>query len=161
MARAALDPHSVKQAKQRAFRLISTRERSSKELYDRLLKAGFSQDTALETLRLCKGYGYVDDKRFAEAFVRSKISARWGSTRIRRELAKHGIDPDEAISSDELFSEEQEYRRAFEAIARRPTHAKDPYRSLLNRLISKGYPAQVAYRAVNDYLNDRLVGGYD
>lgn len=82
-------------AAQIAYRLLSIRLRSRRELVDRLRRRGISEGTINAVMRELEHAGLVDDRRFAEAWVRSRIALRpSGVVRLRYELVAKGVPKD-------------------------------------------------------------------
>ncbi len=57
------------EARKKALSLLEIRDRTSKELRERLLRCGYSQEEAEDALRYAASYGYVDDRRYAENYI--------------------------------------------------------------------------------------------
>ncbi len=87
--------------------LLSRREHSAKELRHKLELRSFEPghiDAALEYLT---SKGLLNEQRFVECYVHSRIQRGYGSVRIRAELRERGVDsadwsPDEGIDWFEL-----------------------------------------------------------
>lgn len=76
-----------------ALRLIEFRDRTEKEIRDKLLDKGYDENQADEEIEFLKNYGYVNDLRYAERFTSDAINLKkWGKIRIRTELLRKGID---------------------------------------------------------------------
>jgi regulatory protein len=72
---------------------LSRKDYTRAELSAKLSKAGFAPAAVAATLDRLEGLGYVNDGRYAEAFVKFKAGARGhGEYRIRRELERRGVD---------------------------------------------------------------------
>lgn len=127
-------------------RLVSVSERSTKGLRERLDRDGFSPESIEEALGRAVSYGIVDDRRYAEAYVRSKLRAGKGRRGIESELRDLGIDPDEIDEWTESESED-EVARALELLNRKPPTAKNKRDAAYRRLVSKGYSASAAQSA--------------
>ena len=79
-----------------ALRILQYRFNSEAELRRKLRAKKFENaaiDGAIERLRREK---WLDDTRFAGAFVRSRVNKRIGRLRIRRELQAAGVDAEAA-----------------------------------------------------------------
>ena len=91
-----------------AVSLLSRRDHSEKELTDKLRLKGYAQG-AHEAVSKLREQGYIDDGRFAAAYVRELVNVKkYGKKRIEQELYKKGIDREtirEAIENTE-FSDE-------------------------------------------------------
>lgn len=64
------------QVREKALELLSFREHSRKELFDKLISRRYPRDIVSDVVdRLCRNT-IVDDRRFAELFVRSKVMSK-------------------------------------------------------------------------------------
>lgn len=140
-------------------RLLNVRDRCSKELLDRLVRDGFSEQAAQDALARALKCGLVDDARFADALVRSRLAQGRGSEGIRRELDGFGIDA-EAIESFAALVDgdmrEREVSRAMDLLVRKPPRSKNPRASAYRRLIAKGYSCEVALTASRSWWESQL-----
>lgn len=92
--------------RERALRCLAQREHSRAELARKLAGHGSDAEIA-EIIDRMGELGLQSDRRFAEAWVRSK-AGRFGAARMRNELARRGIDRelvDEALSGECVESE--------------------------------------------------------
>ncbi len=81
------------------LRLVAFRDRTEKEIRDRLKEKKYGEDEIDDEISFLKDYGYINDLRFAEHFTHDAINLKkWGKIRIRMELVKKGIDRDVADS---------------------------------------------------------------
>lgn len=126
-------------------RLASVSERSSKGLRKRLARDGFSGDAVEAALDRAISYGIVDDLRYAEAYVRTKMASGKGRLGIEAELRDLGIDADEVCSWHDCADDEVE--RALGVLAKRPPTAKNKREAAYRRLVSKGYGSSTAQTA--------------
>jgi regulatory protein len=95
-----------------AFRLISFRTRTAKELRLKLIEKGFNDEAIAGIIEKLILDGYINHKEYAEQFVRDAIQLKKkGLKWVRFELAHRGIEQtiiDEAISRvDHSFEIEQ------------------------------------------------------
>jgi len=80
-------------ARDKATRFLAYRARSEKEVRDKLDGEGYPDEVIDRVVELLQGYGYIDDRKFAEAFVEDKIChAGCGKARLARELREKGIE---------------------------------------------------------------------
>lgn len=92
-----------------AFNYLSYSDRFSREVVQRLKKEGFTKEEIDYTLEKLRSYGYLDDKKTAEEFIRAKIRKGWGSEKIKFELIRRGMGEEEAESIiKEIFQEVDE-----------------------------------------------------
>ncbi len=76
-----------------AIGLLARREYSRAELQQKLLRKG-SVEQVESVLDRLQNDGYQSDKRFAEVFIRNRISQGHGEIKIRYELRQKGITDD-------------------------------------------------------------------
>jgi regulatory protein len=90
-----------------ALRLLTTRDRSERELAERLRRKGFDEPDCRETVARCRELGYLDDARFARGRARQLMeSGRAVGKRLLLDLQQHGID--ETLARETLSELEQE-----------------------------------------------------
>lgn len=95
-------------ARDYAVKILTIHDRSEKELTDKLLKKGYSEEDTEEAVEFCKEYGYIDDERYAAHFVHDASEIKkFGAVRIRNELRMKGIAP-ETIEEAMLALENEE-----------------------------------------------------
>lgn len=103
-------------AVERLESLCARSEQASGELRRKLRQWGISESKADEIIDSLIDRRFVDDERFAGAFVRDKIRfARWGRRKIRQALYQKGI-ASEIISKVLAEIDEDEYESVLAAI---------------------------------------------
>ena len=138
----------------RVLKLLGVRERSVHELRERLLQEGFEDEAIEEALVRAQACGALDDRRFAQAYIRGKLHVRWGRERIERELMSYGVDVQtlSGYPSEFFFTNDDdddvEVQRAVQELERLRSTAKDQHEARWRRLRSKGYSAAVIQAAV-------------
>lgn len=131
----------------RVVDLISRRDYSKHELSEKLRMDGYPTNCFEQAVsRACEG-GLVDDCRFAEAYVRSKLSCGWGLRKIERSLKEKGIEPDDVEGWPDAFLDgETELDRARALVSTRRVPAKNAFEKTARFLASRGYSSSVAYK---------------
>jgi regulatory protein len=80
-------------AREAALSLLAHRARARAELRRRLRRKDFADDVIDETLAWLDERGYIDDRAFAESFVRDRLNLRpRGRLGLIQELRKKGVD---------------------------------------------------------------------
>ncbi|MEQ3362639.1 regulatory protein RecX [Raoultibacter massiliensis] len=143
-AREALGDEAF-EAYKKIQRLASVSERSTKALRERLAKDGYAPEAVDEAIERAVSYGIVDDRRYAEAYVRTKLRAGKGRRGIESDLRDLGIDPEEI--GEWCESDDDEVSRALVVLEKRPPTAKNKRDAAYRRLISKGYSSSAAQSA--------------
>ena len=129
--------------------LLNVRDRSEHGLRERLQRDGYTIEETDEAIARAKEYGFVNDARYAEVLVRSRIAQGKGSAGIERELKAEGIDvyivsgwPEEFIPDGN-----EEIDRAIALLERKPPRSKNLRDGAYRKLIGKGYSSSVASAA--------------
>jgi len=97
---------SPRDARIAAMRLLTRREHSSQELKQKLIYKGFNSTLVDNLLRDLRQEGLLSDKRFAESYMRSRISRGYGPVRIKQELRLRGTS-EEIIEATVVEGDEQ------------------------------------------------------
>lgn len=138
----------LRRALKKVERLCAVREQASAPLKRRLVADGFSEESAEEAVACAVRWGYVDDARYADALVRSRLAAGKGCVGIARELSEAGIDPSSVASLlDAEADDDAESERALALLRRKPPRAKNAREAAYRRLVQKGFSSSTAARA--------------
>ncbi len=123
-----------------AFLLLKYRQRSEKEIRERLSRKKFSDETIRETIVFLKEKKFIDDNLFARAWLSERLQKAFGPRRLVRELKLKGIE--KQVIENNLREVKESYNEL--EIARELAAGK------LNRL--RGLDFQIAKRRVYGYL---------
>ena len=74
-----------------AARALQHRDRSRRDLEERLARAGIDVDARKDALETLERVGYLDDERFAGARAEALAGRGYGDAWIRHDLAGHGV----------------------------------------------------------------------
>ncbi|MBQ2888948.1 MAG: regulatory protein RecX [Clostridia bacterium] len=78
-----------------ALKLITFRDRTRKELRDKLTQKGYDENTIEDVIAFLEEYGYINDFKYAQHFINDCVNLKkWGKIRIRSELLKRGVKRD-------------------------------------------------------------------
>jgi regulatory protein len=81
-----------KRAKEQAFRYLSNRDHSEKELKQKLKRKGFSDQAIDKVIPDLKNLQFLNDKKFAELFARNRILQKpIGQRQLEFDLKQKGI----------------------------------------------------------------------
>ena len=143
---------------ERAFRKIErlacSREQASEALRRRLAREGFDEAAIEAALSRALACGLVDDRRYADVLVRSRLSQGRGKRGIAAELADLGIDPDCVVALDDPAGsgdDASEVERALAVLDRKPPRSKNRRDAAYRRLVQKGFGASVASTAARQW----------
>lgn len=135
---------------QYALRSLGRRMQSRAELERKLLARTTPEVARLVLARLLE-WGYLDDRAFAEAFVRSRRE-RWGALRLRAELARRGVD--ERIVGEMLAESEEgegEVARALALLGKSVWRHKGEHARMVRFLLARGFALSVAVEAAQRF----------
>ena len=139
-----------------ALKFLAYRQRSKKEIIDKLAEKGFEDKFIENTLVYLKNYDLVDDLEFARSFAKDKINLnKQGPQKIKYELYKKGISKE--IIEKVLDEDDNEYNRALELAKKKlPSYKNDDrnaiYRKLGGFLQRRGY----SYECVSKVLKELI-----
>ncbi len=89
---------------EKAASFCAYQERSERDLKNRLYKWNVTDEKADAIIEQLKEENFLDNKRFAHAFVRGRFKLKkWGRIKIRYSLFQHGIPGD--IIDEALFEQ--------------------------------------------------------
>ena len=91
-----------------ALSKLNYRMRSKAELTKALAELEYDSEEISKTIEELETFGYIDDRRFAEEFIRSSARKNWSSSRILRALREKGITKDMAEEAMDLHLDEEE-----------------------------------------------------
>lgn len=142
-----------------AMRYLERRSRTEKELRDKLAQRKVEPDTIDVVIERLRGYGYINDQKFASDFQRVRDDYKpMGIFRLKQELSIKGVAKDitEGLSSDR----EKEYRLARTAAETRlrqyyPLEKEVFYRRMLNFLMRRGFDYATSQRVTSELLEAR------
>ncbi len=143
------------------YRYCAYQERSQYEVMMRLKEMPVSQNMIERVIIHLREEDFINDERFAKAFVRGKFNHKnWGRNKIRFELKKRHI-PDLLIEIGMHEIDEEEYEQTL----RRILHKKDKLirekdirkrrEKLFNFARSKGYESGLIHRLIDEPEEER------
>ena len=114
-----------------AAKYLALSPRSEKEVRDRLYKKGYHKAEVEDAISRAKGYGYIDDARYAADFA-EYYGAKLGKKKLEYKLVSEKGVPREIAANvlEDVVSEEAEEEKAFSvaskyAASKRITERKD------------------------------------
>ena len=154
---------TFERAYQMAVNFISYRPRSSKEVIDRLVRKGFTQDLAHQITDRLREVKLLNDLEFGRMFIRDKLRGKpMGKAMMRRKLLEKGISFQltERIIKEYVTDEsEQEAARTLATrkleVSRSRFLGLDPstrQKRLADYLLARGFSSEVAYKTVRSII---------
>jgi regulatory protein len=104
-----------------ATRALEHRDRSRRDVAERLARAGIDEKTRNDALEALERVGYVDDGRFAGSRAEALAKRGYGDEWIRHDLGEHGVSAEAVAEAIEALVPEAERARALvERLGRTP-----------------------------------------
>ena len=145
----------IKQARSQAYRLLSYRWHTQKEIEEKLLDKGYSREVVEVILRELEENKYIDDQRFTENWIGARAERKLiGKIRLKQELKNKGIEEATIEKNIEMFlSQEKELELALQAARKKAFQANILERhKFIRRLTSflqrKGFDYQIIRRVI-------------
>lgn len=133
--------------------LVNVCDRSEKALRERLAKAEFPESEIEEAVERAKRCGIIDDLRYADVLIRSRLNQGKGAAGIGRELREQGIDVDRVAGwpFDFGIDDESERQRALAFLKAHPSRSKNKREGAYRKLVQKGYASSIAASAARTW----------
>ncbi|MDO4596567.1 MAG: regulatory protein RecX [Coriobacteriaceae bacterium] len=125
--------------------MLSRRDHSKAEAAKKLALYGYREEEIAPAIERACLLGYLDDARFASAFVRERISRGWGPRKIELELTSRGIDAREIPGyPDDYYDDEDLPDRAYRLLCKKNVPESRPREKLIRFLMGKGFSYDVS-----------------
>ncbi len=145
-------------AKGIAFRYLSYRPRTVREVADKLQDKGISPEIIESVIENLKGLKLLDDRAFARSWIAERLARRPGGKRLlHRELRQKGVDVElieEVI--DELYPKEVEVARELLRKKMRRFKGLEPQKvkaKAWGLLLRRGFSSQTAQECMEELSN--------
>lgn len=140
-----------------SIKYINVRLRSIKEIKDYLLKKEDDTDLIDEVISRLMKMGYLDDRRFTEAYIKDKLNfTSWGDYKIINELNKLGISSLDIEDNIDLLNDDILNER-MRKIIDKDIRTNKKYSGLklknkiYNHLLTSGYSKEKVISLINSY----------
>ncbi|MEC7850671.1 MAG: regulatory protein RecX [Bacteroidota bacterium] len=145
------DDLSRDDAMQIAMKFCGYRERSKKEVEDKLIAKSFNQKIIKVCIERLVELDFLNNIRFSKSFSRGKNNNnRWGKNKIKFHLKNKGLTNDEINIGIESIDEESYLNILKKNIKLYNKKLKEPDRNkLIGHLINKGYEMDLILRYIS------------
>ena len=139
----------------RAAALCARSEQAPADIREKLLKWGLSISAANRVLAQLIEQGYIDEQRFARAFVNDRFRFNgWGRIKIAHQLRLKGISGEIIDEAMTLIDEEQYRQRLLELLQAkwRSVNDREPraaWAAMMRFAASRGFETSLAGECVN------------
>jgi regulatory protein len=153
-------------AKEIAYRFISYKPRTLKEVSDKLKAKGFQSDLVSKVVEELKNYGFINDLEYARNFVLNKSRSKTlGELALRRELLSKGISSeivDGVLSERENLIDEFEIAldlaqgklKQIKSLKKRKRGRDEYKRRIYEFLLRRGFKFETINRVMREVFDD-------
>ena len=149
------------QALQSLMRMCARSERSSGDALRLMKRWGVTDEDARKVLARLQADRFIDDRRFAEAFVRDKLNlSGWGAYKIKLSLRAKGLSREVIEEVVAPMIEATDMKERLEEIMQRKlrtlkyTTTYEAKTKLIRFAASRGYDIEEAIECASKILND-------
>lgn len=149
------------QALQSLMRMCARSERSSGDALRLMKRWGVADDEARKVLARLQAERFIDDRRFAEAFVRDKLNlSGWGAYKIKMSLRAKGVSREVIEEVVSPMIEATDMKERLEDVMQRKlrtlkyTSTYEAKTKLIRFAASRGYDIEEAIECASKILND-------
>ncbi len=147
---------TVDEALQKLMHYCSYRDRSQKEVEDKLDELRMIPEAKEKIIINLMQENFLNEERFSRSFVRGKFRIKkWGRIKITQELKKREISsPIIKLGLTEI--KEEEYRKTlYELAEKKAEQISEPNsykkkKKLADHLLRKGYESHLVFECLND-----------
>jgi len=146
--------------KNSALKIIERTYKTEKQVYDKLIQKDYDKASIEKTLAFLKEYKFLDDEKYAEAYIKEKIKDQ-GQDKIKFALIYRGISDkiiQEKLSLIDSGQEEQFAiilaEKKYNILSKNESDPKKIYKKLGDHLIGKGYKFEVVKTVLNKILKE-------
>ena len=143
------------------MRMCARSERSSGDALRLMKRWGVADDEARKVLARLQAERFIDDRRFAEAFVRDKLNlSGWGAYKIKMSLRAKGVAREIIEEVASTMIEATDMKERLEEIMQRKLHTlkySSTYEAktkLIRFAASRGYDIEEAVECASKILKD-------
>ena len=145
------------------MRLCARAERSSGDALRLMQNWGIAKDEQYRVLQRLQSERFIDDRRYAEAFVREKCNlSAWGRYKIQSALMRKGIASDIIAEALAALNTTDNKKRLQERLQTKIKHIKydTPYQlktKLIRYALSLGFEMDEVIDCVNEIIKDNNI----
>ncbi|SDR83741.1 regulatory protein RecX [Christiangramia echinicola] len=151
--------YTVKEALQKLMHYCAYRDRSQKEVEDKLDELRMIPEAKEKIIISLMQENFLNEERFARSFVRGKFRIKkWGRIKITQELKKKEISaPIIKLGLSEI--KESDYRKTLYELAEKKADKitePNPYKKkkkLADHFLRRGYESTLVFDCVNDIID--------
>lgn len=140
-------------AKSRAVWYLDRKDRTSKDLYNKLCTAGFDKKASAKVIGRLQEVGLIDDRRFAENYAARLMDGNTSKREALQKLLQKGVPYDMAkeVLSDCEVDEASQINELIDRKYRTKLLAENGVQKVYAALIRKGFSYEAVKTALKNY----------
>ena len=148
----------ISRAKNRAFRLLTRRDMTTKEIIQKLKQTGYNDYIINKIIIFLEEYNFVNDEEYVRKYVNYNQDKK-SKKQISFELIKKGIPREivnDYIESTDICEEENAYNLLLKKYRNINTMDDKTKRRMINYLIRKGYNYSLINKVTNEFIKKKF-----
>ena len=141
-----------------AILILGRKSHTKKELYDKLIKKGYSEECVEQTVLYAEENGYINDRDYAEKFLHDAVELKkHGISRVRMDLRRKGIADEiiEEVISECEYENSDTIEKILESRAKNyDLNDKKQRDRLIGYMLRRGFSFGEVYSALKQYMED-------
>ena len=154
----------LNRALQKAYRLLSLRPHSEKELEKKLREKWFPAAVVQEALEKLRNMQYLSDASFAGQWAHNlAVSKLWGNRKITASLREKGVDADLIADAMEKVRQELSEETALAVLIKKKTAGKKSAvidmkekKKIFQSLLGRGFPAGLILNKLGERAEEEI-----
>lgn len=140
--------------------ICAGQEKSPSEVLGLLKRWGLDHEKSQEIIGILKAENFIDERRYASAFVRDKIKFdRWGVAKIKYALLKKGIPANMTAEAIQSFDKEAYHEMIKNELVKKARMLKGPLSANWQKLArfgsSRGYEMEIMYDILDEICKEK------
>ncbi len=140
-------------AKERVLYLLSRRDRTKKQIEDKLRESYYPEDIILRVIKFACDYGYVNDARYVDSYIKCKSNTK-SKKQIECELLKKGIGREMLKSCFENDNDDAQLNAIRNLLGKSKYHSmlgdKSSRNKVIASLIRRGFEYELITRCIGE-----------
>ena len=138
--------------------ILGLHDRSEKELYEKLLKKGYSPEESASAMAKLANYGYIDDTRYARHYAEQKLHS-YGKRKVEYDLIHKGVSAEVVSEVLEELVDEDIMIDEIKAVMKKKLKGTVPedraqLKKLFDSFARKSYEYELVKKAYNLYTEE-------
>ncbi len=148
--------------KSTGLKIIERTYKTEFQITSKLVEKGYDEKAITRTIKFLKQYGFVNDEKFTEMYIKDKIKG-CGKNKIKYDLIRKGIDEEKInvnlASLDSTVEKQSAFKLAekkYNLIVKNEQDYKKIYKKVSEHLMRKGYSSDIVSETLRNVVNKEI-----